>query len=207
MNPTSPTTPRRSVWRWVFLGLGLCLTPLLILAIVVASFFRLERNAAVLRQQVMAATDTDWHTKVQLSVGKMTIGAIRTGLAFVHNKKMADAKVALAAVRHASVGVYERAAGTARWSREQLFTDADRAMQKRGWTRLVGVADEKDTVLIYIAPDISPDKPVDLCLAVVSGRELVVVSTSVDASKLVELAESHSSEDLKARLHLARLRL
>jgi len=208
MNPVpNATKPRRRVWRWVFLGLGLCLAPFVVLAILAASFLTLESDAAALRKHVMAATSNDWHTKVQMDVGSLTIAAIRTGLAFVHKEEMAEAKQALAAVRHASVGVYERDAGPADWSREQLFADTDRAMQKRGWTRLVGVADDKDTVLIYISPEASADKPIDLCLAVVNGRELVVVSTSIDAGKLADIVEKHAGADLKDRLRFAKLHL
>ena len=208
MNPQTPapsaSTPRRHVWRWVFLGLGICLTPFVILAIGAASFLTLDRDAAVLRQHVMAATDNGWSTKVQLSLGRIALGAVRTGLAFVHNKDIDDARLALAAGRHASVGVYERTPGRADWSRQQLFADADKAMQKRNWTRLVGVADKKDTVLIYVPQDIDPDDPVEICLAVVNDKELVVVSTCVDASILAELAAKHSGDDLKSHLRLAK---
>ena len=207
MNPAPQApAPRRHVWRWVLLGLGICLTPFVLLGIVAASFLTLDRDAAVLRKQVMAATDSGWHTKVQMSVGRITLGAVRTGLCFVHHKDMADARLALAAVRHASVGVYERQAGGGDWSREQLFADTDRTMGKRGWTRLVGVADQKDTVLVYVSQDITDnDDPVDLCVAVVNGKELVVVSTSIEPSQLAELAAKHAPDDIKRHLRLSRL--
>ena len=208
MNATpAVSTPRRRVWRWVFIGLGLCLAPFVILALVAASFLTLDRDAAALRRQVMAATDTGWHTKVQLSVGHLTLAVLQTGLAFVHHKDIGDARLALAAVRRASVGVYQRSAGPAGWSREQLFADSDRTMHQRGWSRLVGVADGKDTVLIYMPDNAAADERVDLCLAVLSGEELVVVATSVDAAKLLELVEKRTPADLQARLHLANLRL
>jgi hypothetical protein len=118
---------------------------------------------------------------------------------------VADVRQALAAVRHASVGVYEHKAGTAGWSRQQLFTNTDRIMAKRGWTRLVGVAeDHGDTVLVYVPLAMDADGPVKLCVAVVNDKELVVVSTSVDASKLVELAARHAPDEVKRRLRLAR---
>ena len=66
------------------LGLGLCLAPWLVLAAVVASYLTLDSDVAVLRKQVMAATDAGWSTRVQMSVGRTTLGAIGTGLGFVH---------------------------------------------------------------------------------------------------------------------------
>ena len=208
MNPAPQApAPRRHIWRWVLLGVGLCLAPIVLLGIVAASFLTLDRDAAALRKQVMAATDSGWHTKVQLSVGRATLGAVRCGLGFVHNKDVADARLALAAVRCASVGVYERDAGTAAWSREQLFVETDRTMAKRGWTRLAGVADNKDTVLVYVSRDIAEDEPLDVCVAVVNGKELVVVSTSLDAAQLAELVAKHAPDDLKRHLRLAKFRL
>jgi hypothetical protein len=177
-----------------------------VLALVAASFLTLDGDAAALRKQVMAATDSGWNTKVQLSIGCVTLGAVRSGLWFVHHKDVAEARLALAAVRHASVGVYERTPGRADWSREQLFTNTDRVMAKRGWIRLAGVADHKDTVLIYVPRDLDLDGPVELCLAVVNGKELIVVSTSVDASKLAELAARHTPDDVKHQLRLAKFR-
>ncbi|MSU45984.1 MAG: hypothetical protein EXS42_02365 [Lacunisphaera sp.] len=204
--PQSPA-PRRYVWRWVLLAAGLCLTPFVLLAIAAVSFLTMDRDAAMLRKHVMAATDAGWHTKVQLSVGSIVLGALRTGLHFVHHKDIEEARQALGAVRHASVGVYERTSGPAGWSRTDLFTDTDQAMNRRGWTRLVGVADHKDTVLIYVPQDLDTDGPVEICLAVVNGKELVVVSASVDASVLAELVKKHTGEDLKSHLYLAKFKL
>ena len=201
-----PTAPRRRVWRWVLFGAGICLTPLVLLAIAVVNFLTLDHDAAMLREHVMAATDAGWHTKIQLSVGGITLSALRTGLHFVHHKDIEEARLALGAVRHASVGVYERTSNQAHWSRAQLFADTDQAMARRGWTRLVGVADKKDTVLIYVPQDLDTDGPVEMCLAVVNGKELVVVSTSVDASVLAELVKKHSGDDVKSHLRFAKFR-
>ena len=208
MNPIPQTpAPRRHVWRWVLLGAGICLTPFVVLALVAVSYLTLDRDVAVLRGHVMDATDAHWSTKVQFSVGRVTLGAVRQGLRFVHAKGIDDARLALSAVKHASVGVYSLASGKAEWSREQLFTETDQAMRKRGWTRLVGVADKKETVLIYTPSDMDEDGPVDICLAVVDGKELVVASTTVDAAALSELVARHAGDDLKGHLRFSKLKM
>jgi len=207
MNPAQTTpAPRRHVWRWVLLGAGICLSPFLLLGAVALSYLTLDSDVRVLRQHLMAATDANWHTKVQMSVGRTTLGAIGQGLRFVHAKDVDDARLALRAVRHASVGVYERTSGGTSWSQEQLFTETDRAMHKRGWTRLVGVADNKEAVLVYVQEDMDADEPVEICVAVVNGKEMVVASTTVDAAALGELVAKHAGEDVKGRLHLAHFR-
>ena len=207
MNPatnSSPATPRRSYVRWIVVGLVILMAPMLILGVAAWSMLTLNRDAALLRREVMSATDSDWHTKVQMDLGAVTLGTVRTALRFVHHKDIADARLALAAVRSASVGVYERDNAEGKISAEKLFTDTDRLMRARGWTRLVGVADHNQNVLIYTS-DRGSDDRMDLCVAVVDGRELVVVSTRVDAGVLLQLVEKHAPGEFKSQLKLAKL--
>jgi hypothetical protein len=209
MNPAPSATPapRRQVWRWVLLGAGLCLAPFALLAVVVMSYVILDRDVRVLRNHVMDATDAAWNTKVQMSVGRLTLGAIGQGLRFVDHKDMDDARLALRSVKQASVGVYERRSGGEDWFHEQLFTETDRAMQKRGWIRMVGVAEKKETVLIYVQEDLDEGEPFEICLAVVNGKEMVVASTTVDAEALGDLIARHTGDDVKRHLRLSKLRL
>lgn len=202
-NPETPAS-RRHVWRWVLLGAGICLTPFLLLGLAAVSYLTLDRDVRVLREQVMAATDAEWSTRVQMSVGRVTLGAIGQGLRFVHHKDIANARLALRAVKQASVGVYERTAGGTNGSREQLFVETDRAMQKNGWIRLVGVAERGGCVLVYVQDDLDEDEPIDICVAVVSGKEMVVASTTIDAEALGELVAKHTGDDIKGRLHFAK---
>ena len=209
MSPTSPLSPpaapapvkrRRRLWPWV---LGLLLSPFVLLGLAAFSFLTLDGDAAALRRHVMRASDSTWHTRIQFSVGRATLGALRAALRFVHdNDRIDDARLALGAVNRASVGVYELAAGTADCSPAALLADTDRAMRERGWTRFAGVTGREETVLIYATDDRAGGDPVEFCLAVVQPRELVVVSTSMDADALGELVTRHLPADLKEKLHL-----
>ena len=208
MNPAphSPA-PRHRVWPWVLLGVGICLTPFLLLGIAAVSYLTLDRDVRVLRQHVMAATDANWSTKAQVSVGRFTLATIGQGLRLVPHKDIADARLALRAVKHVSVGVYERTSGTADFSPEQFFGETDRAMQQRGWTRLVGVADQHESVLVYVQDDLAEDDPIEICVAVVNGKEMVVASTTIDAVALGELVAKHAGDDIKRQLNFAKFRL
>lgn len=198
-----PSCSRRFL-RWLMIGVGLCLAPFVVLALVVASYLSLEGDAAVLRREVMAATGSKWNTKVQVSVGRATLNAVNFGMGFVHDNGVADARSALTAVRRASVGVYDRAAGDPSATRETLFRNTDQAMRKRGWSRLVGVVNAKDTVLIYAPQNMAAGDVMEICLAVISGKQLVVASTQVDAGSLAELVKQHTLADVKSRLRLIR---
>jgi hypothetical protein len=201
---SAAVAPRRSYGRWVAAGLILLVSPMIILGVAAWSMLTLNRDAAALRREVMNATGSDWHTKVQMDVGTLTLGTARTVLSFVHHKNIEDARLALSAVRSASVGVYERKHADDDVSHEKLFTQTDAFMRDRGWTRLVGVADGRQNVLIYTS-DRGSDTRMDLCLAVIDGKELVVVSTRVDPEVLMKLVERHAPGDFKSKLKLSKL--
>src|SRR5438046_994281 len=109
MNPAiaPESKSRRRLGWWIALGFGLLLIPPVVLGVGVLSMLRLDRDAAALKREVMAASDAGWHTKVQLSVGWVTLGALRTGLCFIQHEHVDEARLALRSVRRASVGVYE----------------------------------------------------------------------------------------------------
>ena len=197
---STPVPRRRRIWPWI---VAVLVAPWLLIAIAVASYVTLDRDAAALRRHVMAATHADWNTKVQVSVGRLTLGAIRSGLWFGHGEDIAAARLALGSVRHASIGVYELASTQLNVSPTQLLADTDRAMRNLGWTRLIGVHEGTENVLIYTEDDAPADGPLSLCLAVVSGKELVVVSTAIDPDALQELIALKGPRDLRNKFHLA----
>lgn len=196
----APAPRRRRIWPWV---VGVLVAPWLFIAIAVASYITLDRDAAALRRHVMAATHADWNTKIQVSVGSLTLGAIRSGMWFARGEDIEAARLALRSVNHASVGVYELASKEIKVSPTQMLADTDRAMRDRGWTRLIGVQDNNENVLIYTEDDASPDGPLSLCLAVVNGKELVVVSTAIDPDALQELIALKGPQDFRNKFHLA----
>lgn len=207
--PAAPTPVRseRRLARWILGALILLLTPMALVGVGVASFFGLNRDAALLKREVMAASDSDWNTTVQVNAGWCTLTAARTVLRFVDAPEIDDARLALSAVRRASVGVYQRIGRARDWSRDQLISRTDDRMARRGWNRLVGVLGDAETVLVYASDDSDSGDRIDLCLAVIDGEELVIVSTRVDAGTLVELAGKHLPEGgLRGRPARARSR-
>jgi hypothetical protein len=182
--PATASRPRHRIWPWI---LGLILTPFVMLGVLIAGVIHLNSDAAALRRQVMAATGNDWHTKVQFSVGPVLLGAARTGVSFIHDVP-SEVREVLRAVRSASVGVYARSGSMDGGERrDELFAAADRMMARRGWTRIVGVADTGDIVLIYLPTKGEDLQPSRVCLAVCNGRELVVVAAGFEATALAGL--------------------
>lgn len=193
MNCPPPASPRRRrLWPWV---LALVLLPLVGLVGMAVSFLTLDRDAALLRREVMAASGRDWSTRGQGSVGGVTLWLVRQGLALVPRPENAEARAALRAVNAVSVGVYRPVGSAESWSGEQLFQRTDRAMSARGWTRVVAVNDRSTHVLVYLADDdVAPRR---MCVAVANGRELVVVSATLDAEALADLVARHARGGLE----------
>ena len=200
--PATAAPRRRRIWPWI---VGLTVAPFILLLLVALSYITLDSDAAALRRQVMHASGAHWETKVQVSIGSVTLGAVRTLLYFIHENGVAEARDALHAIQSTSIGVYELPAVSPlpEFARAELFESADRVMADRGWTRMVGVADHKDTVLLYVPSNLGNSEEVEICLAVVSGRELVVNTTRLVPSELMNFVSKHSADSLKSHLHIA----
>lgn len=175
---------------------GLCLAPILILGIAALNYLTLDRHAAALRSHVMTSTNSGWKTKVQVSVGGLTLGAARTVLAVINPANAERARLGLQAVSRASVGVYQLEVASRRVAPEQLMADTDQGMRQRGWIRVVGVFDRRETVLVYALTGMKSEDTIDVCLAVLKERELVVASARLEAEALAELVRRNLPGEL-----------
>ena len=179
----SPKAHRR-IWPWI---VGLALAPVFSLGAMAWSACHLSHEATVLRRQIMAASGGGWHTRIQFTADRTALAAVRGGLSLA-NDVSCEARQALAAVRSASIGVYERAYADDSLTAGAVLVGADKVMALRGWKRLVGVVESGKTVLIYLPADAEKAKPSQICLAVCDRRELVIVAAEIDADALANLA-------------------
>lgn len=201
-SPLSPTpAPRRRISPWV---LGLGLAPFGLLALAVASYLPLDRDAATLRRQVMQASGSSWQTQVQFSVGSVTLGGLRTGLAFISHPNIAPVRLGLRAVSRASVGVYRRESGEGPVAFTSLLREADRGMRQRGWTRLVAVNRRGECVVAYGPANAGTGRETECCVAVLKPRELVVVAVTLDAEALADFLHEVLPEELSSKFHRRR---
>lgn len=189
MNPVAPVSyskrPRR-IWRWVLVGFGVCFAAAVI---TVYQLVTLSFDAAALRDKLASTIDQPTRTRVQLSVGPLICGTVRAGLSFVHEMPT-EAKLAMRAVRKASVGVYALSRKTSTAEKARMFSGADAVMQKRGWTRVVGVNEPDALVLVYVPNDDISGSTERACVAVCNDEYLVVVSGTVRLDPLMEIASS-----------------
>ncbi len=187
---TTDLSPRavrpRRIWRWLLAGAGLCFAAT---ALVVYNFVTLNRDAATLRDQLLSALAVPPHMRIQITVGPVFLATVRAGLSVV-DRIPAEARLALRGVRNASVGVYELDGKVNSSERAQMFSMADKVMDRRGWTRVVGVQDHNSVVLVYLPAKEISSSAERVCVAVCDDKHLVIVSGSLRLEPLAELAMS-----------------
>ena len=108
-------------------------------------------------------------------------------MGFVHDIPD-EALRSLDATRAASVGVYTLSHDVTPAARAKMLVGAERAMSRRGWTRVVGVNNANATVVIYAPTNASGGDVQRVCLAVCEGGKLVVIDASADVKSLIKLA-------------------
>ena len=180
------TLSRHRVWPWILAILvAICLLPV----VIVATHIGLSHEARVLRDELKTATGSTWSTRVQLSSGPLLIPAARAVVSFCNVDD--DARHALAAVCSASVGVYELDEAGESEGLAPALASLDKRMLRRGWERLVTVIDNKDNVVVYTKAGNNWDSKIRVCIGVVTGKELVVVSATVRPEALMPLIDKH----------------
>jgi len=187
----TPTMVRKSKWRlMVWWGLGLIGASTLVLAVVAVDLLTLNRETSTLRGAMFAATGVKGKMQVQLDLGAGWMQTARWTMAVIP-KVPEEAKLALSAARSACVGVYKVPANTRVQDGAELLARADAAMSARGWSRAVTVTENKQTVLIYTQSEEMDGEMLRVCMAVLDGTEIVVVSTEIAAAPLQQLVASH----------------
>jgi hypothetical protein len=99
-----------------------------------------------------------------------------------------EAHLALRAVRNASVGVYQLREDVSATERSKMFLAADEVMRDSGWTRVVGVKNPDNVVMVYLPEGEHGGSTERVCVAVCSQEHLIVVSGKVRMDRLMDLA-------------------
>jgi len=181
-------TPRRHrIWPYILAILvGICLLPV----IIVASHLGLNRDASVLRDGMKLASGSEWSTRIQFSSGFLAIPTARVVLAFCDVDE--EAKIALAALKSASVGVYELAGHAAKSADfGKTLAALDTEMARKGWVRMVAVFEGKENVLVYTDDRDRNSDSIRVCVGVIDGENLVIASAVIRPDALMPIIEKH----------------
>jgi hypothetical protein len=185
----SSNQPRlKAPFGWLILPFTLFVASGLIV-VGLTSFIRLSGGARCLSNSLthsIQSQQAGWSKMLEINVGRFTFGAARTALSFARLDP--EVRTALRSVRSAQVGLYQLSSDADYLNLGTLLNAADQAMTRKGWTRLVGVSREHELVAVYVPVQQTDASDVQACVAVVNGRQLVVVGARSDLEPLVDLA-------------------
>ena len=169
---------------------ALSATTVFLAGLAVASVIRLDGDAARLRHALLGSRPAWSDTRVQLSLGGMALSLARGIVALTPAEE--EARLALRAVRAVSVGVYEVAGemGAGEGAMPDIVARADAAMGRRGWSRVVTVQDGNERVLVFVDEESLGGSRPRICIGVIEGGQLVVVTATLAAEPLGELLEA-----------------
>ena len=191
---TSATAPLRLRFRvrtgYVVLALVLCLP--LLCAVGIAGYFRLSSATQALRNSVIESVPGQWDKRFAVHVGGLTLGLVRFGASFFNLPS--EPKAALEALHGAEVGVYNLRDAPCAPDYSAMFTAADKCMRRRGWERIVGVAEGRQFVAVYMPRNLRTVKRMACCVAVLNEQDLVVASARGNVQPMLELATQHLQE-------------
>jgi hypothetical protein len=150
----------------------------------IASYLHLSSSTQALRSAVMESVPGQWHKRFAVNVGCLTLGLVRFGSSFFHLPP--EPRAALQALSHGEVGVYHLEEPMSSPDYALILKTADKSMRRRGWERIVGVAQGGQFVAVY-APGNVGVKDMSCCVAVLNDRDLVIVSARGNLSPLLDL--------------------
>ncbi|MEZ5277349.1 MAG: hypothetical protein R3F07_13285 [Opitutaceae bacterium] len=176
--------------RFLLWTLGTIVVTSFLLVFAVSRIFRVDRNAARLRDDFVQSVNASVSCQVQFNLGPAVLAPARLILGLVEEVPP-EARLAISAARRASVGVYTIDCAGGSVDPDALFDSATRKMDARAWSRIVAVRDGDESVMIYLPREWSADDEVNLCIAVCDGQELVLVSARIRTEPLLALASMH----------------
>lgn len=165
---------------------GFCLIPS-VLVLAVASFLTVSSTTAALRNSVLETNPGQ--KRVAVSAGPVTCAVAKYGLGFLDLPP--EARLGIASARGGEACVYQldRAAGPA--ERGRIIRRADIVMEKRGYSRVIGVVRQADLVAVYMPANQRSKSEIRACVLVLHERDLVVAAGRAKIEPILELAAMH----------------
>jgi hypothetical protein len=169
---------------YIVLAMVLCLP--LLCAIGIARCFRLSSATEALRSSVVESVPGQWDKRFAVHIPAITLALVRFGSRFFNLPP--EPKAALETLHGAEVGVYNLHEVPSALDYSAMFTAADKGMRGRGWERIVGVAQGRKFVAVYMPRNLRTARRMAWCVAVLNEQDLVVASVRGNLEPLLELA-------------------
>lgn len=154
--------------------------------------FRVSSETRALRDVALEFGAEGAEEKIELGVGFFTVGLAKLGTRFVELPP--EVKTIVGSVKDVECSVYELKSRQENLA--QLLIEADRAMNKRGCDRVVGVLDNEQLVAVYVPRDMTSHRNMSMSVMVLTPRELICATARGDLESVMQLAYAKAREHL-----------
>lgn len=160
--------------------------------------FRASSETRALRNAVLDnSPGTKWEEQIEFGLGALTFGVAKLGVGVAG--KFADlpeeARLVLQSAQAGDVSVHQLVKGSPASDISAILQKADLALEKKGWSRIVGVQDKDNLVAIYVPDNMTSVRKARVCVLVMDGRDLVCAQAKADLRPLFTLAMDKAFEE------------
>lgn len=161
--------------------------------------FRVGSETRALRDVALEFGAEDAEEKIELGVGFFTVGLAKLGTRMLELPP--EVKSILGSVDGVECSVYELRGRQDDLS--QLLKEADKAMNKRGCDRVVGVLDREQLVAVYVPRDVTSHRNMTMSVMVLTQRELICATARGDLEPVMQIAYAKAQENLPKKTPVA----
>lgn len=159
--------------------------------------FRVSSETQALRDAALETVKAD--EQIELGVGFFTVRLARFGTQFLELPP--EARLILDSVDGAECSVHELRGKKP--DSATVLARADKAMQKRGLDRIVGIADRDDLVAVYVPRSANSHRNVQISVLVLNREQLVCVKARGDLEGVVQMALEQMRQHMPAKPRVA----
>jgi hypothetical protein len=157
--------------------------------------FRVSSETRALRDAALDNGLKGADEKIELALGRLTFSAANFGLSFVQSQDIPpEARMLLNSVKGAEVSVHQFDRGSGDLSK--ILAAADRALEKRGCERLVGVINDRNLVAVYVPRKMRSAKDIRFSVLILNDENLVCASARGDVRAILDFAMAKAHEQL-----------
>lgn len=154
--------------------------------------FRVGSETRALRDAGLEFGVKEGEEKIELGVGFFTVGLAKLGTKYIDMPP--EAKMILGSVNGAECSVYEIQG--LKKDLSQVLAQADKAMDKRGCDRVVGVVSKRDLVAVYVPRNMSSHRNMSISVLVLNENQMVCATARGDLEPVVQMALEKAKEHM-----------
>lgn len=161
--------------------------------------FRVGSDTRALRDVALEFGAEGAEEKIEFGVGFFTVGLAKLGTRFVEMPP--EIKSILGSVDGVECSVYETRGQPENLA--VLLKEADKAMDKRGCDRVVGVLDNEQLIAVYVPRGVNSHRNMSISVMVLTKRELICASARGDLEPVMQMAFAKAHENLPKKTAVA----